>query len=223
MPWRPAATCCTAWFPVNAPSARTGGLPLMSCHKRSAPARAKLCSMCMVPRRRTTSSAEYARRTPFQRGSRSQEWEISSALRGFDIGVPSLGAELARGPAAPSRFVPTVIGRSRARLERRRPPRLANGRPGGPGVATRGRRLASVDEPELDVLRHLLEDRLQLGRAGRHVDLLVAGRDLAQEGVVDLGAQSDRVDDHARVLELLGVLDGERRRETADVVAQLAG
>src|SRR5580700_8200559 len=66
---RPAFTCCTAWFPVTAPSACTYDCPCKRVHRRSAPRRASECSTCTEPRRRSTSSAVYGRVTPSQRGS----------------------------------------------------------------------------------------------------------------------------------------------------------
>jgi hypothetical protein len=58
MALRPALTCCIAWLPVIAPSALTNGSLCSDFHNFSAPRRAIECSMCTVPRRRTTSSAE---------------------------------------------------------------------------------------------------------------------------------------------------------------------
>src|SRR5215471_10113962 len=67
MAWRPARTCCTAWLPVTAPSERTKSSSWSSRRSRSAPSRARVCSSCTEPRSRTTSCAEYVRRTERQR------------------------------------------------------------------------------------------------------------------------------------------------------------
>src|SRR6187402_772328 len=74
-----------AWLPVSAPSALTYGLSWIERHKRSAPRRASVYSVCTVPRRRITSSAEYGRSTPFQRSLFFQSSVICSAVCVFMV------------------------------------------------------------------------------------------------------------------------------------------
>ena len=54
----PALAICTAWLPVTAPSERTHGKVSRAFHRRSAPRRARVCSIATEPRSRTTSAAE---------------------------------------------------------------------------------------------------------------------------------------------------------------------
>src|SRR6266853_1546984 len=69
MAFKPASTCCMAWLPVIAPSAFTYGSVWSMSQRRSDPRHASVCSICTVPRSRTTSLAEYGRSMPVQRGS----------------------------------------------------------------------------------------------------------------------------------------------------------
>src|ERR1700674_3193103 len=70
MAFNPALTCWTAWLPVMAPSAGMNGSPA-SCNRfqsRSAPWRARVCSIWNEPRRRLTSCWVYGRVIPRHRG-----------------------------------------------------------------------------------------------------------------------------------------------------------
>src|SRR5215211_7442802 len=63
----PALTCCTAWLPVKAPRVRTKGRSFIKVQSRTAPIRARVCSILIEPRSRATSSAVYGRSIPSQR------------------------------------------------------------------------------------------------------------------------------------------------------------
>ncbi len=88
MAFRPAFTCCIAWFPVTAPSAQTYGSSCMRFHSFSAPSLASVYSTFTLPRSRTTSSAEKGRSIPSQRGLSRQSFTNSSTA--FATMIPSL-------------------------------------------------------------------------------------------------------------------------------------
>src|SRR5690606_17468112 len=86
-----------AWLPVSAPSALTKGSACSDFHSFSAPSRASECSTCTVPRRRTTSSAQYLRVMPFQRGLLLQSRLSWSAVCRLCVFMASVLGALKRG------------------------------------------------------------------------------------------------------------------------------
>src|SRR5580692_174808 len=80
MAFSPAFTCWTAWLPVMAPRAGTYESVCRRSQSRSAPCRARVCSMWRDPRRRSTSCTLYGLVIPAQRGLDFQSIAIFELL-----------------------------------------------------------------------------------------------------------------------------------------------